>query len=593
MAAQFNAYTRANIRTLVLFPHKKTPSHFVSVKPQIESRHDYRGRRKRSWGIRVENAESSSSSSSYLDMWKTAMDRERKTIEFQNMAVVNGDANGEKVEEESDNDPKVIEKKSDEFKKILEVPKEERDQIQRMQVIDRAAAAIAAAQALLKETPPVIKKDSPFDDDNGDLETTEISSNGVIGDQQQGTDAESIFVSSSKTLGPGTPGPDFWSWTPPSEDKSNLQTAKPTLSPNPTYSVVEKERTADSLSIPFESALSETHNPPLPPLQSLTEVGKLDIANPILEDQTMGEKHEENMAFSANASEAVEALNKVDEASTEGVTEDGVKWWKETGLEQRTDGALCRWTLTRGVSADGSVEWEDKFWEAVGENDYKELGSEKSGRDASGNIWREYWKESMWQDHITGVEHMEKSADKWGKNGMGGQWHEKWWEHYDATGQAEKWADKYCSIDPNTPLEDGHAHVWHERWGEKYDGMGGSTKYTDKWAERSEGDGWSKWGDKWDENFNTSGHGVKQGETWWQGKFGERWNRTWGEGHNGSGWVHKYGKSSSGEHWDTHEQQDTWYARYPHFGFDHCFENSVQLREVQLPPPEASPPETS
>jgi hypothetical protein len=118
------------------------------------------------------------------------------------------------------------------------------------------------------------------------------------------------------------------------------------------------------------------------------------------------------------------------------------------------------------------------------------------------------------------------------------------------------------------------------RWGEEYDGSGGSVKYTDKWAERSEGDGWSKWGDKWDEHFDPNCHGVKQGETWWQGKYGDRWNRTWGEQHNGSGWVHKYGRSSSGEHWDTHEPQETWYERFPHFGFYHCFENSMQLRSV-------------
>ena len=131
-----------------------------------------------------------------------------------------------------------------------------------------------------------------------------------------------------------------------------------------------------------------------------------------------------------------------------------------------------------------------------------------------------------------------------------------------------------------------HQRPLHYRWGETYDGSGGSTKYTDKWAERSEGDGWSKWGDKWDEHFDPNGHGIKQGETWWAGKYGDRWNRTWGEQHNGSGWVHKYGRSSSGEHWDTHVPQETWYERFPHFGFYHCFENSVQLRSVkrQTPP---------
>ncbi len=106
-------------------------------------------------------------------------------------------------------------------------------------------------------------------------------------------------------------------------------------------------------------------------------------------------------------------------------------------------------------------------------------------------------------------------------------------------------------------------------------------KYTDKWAERSEYGGvWTKWGDKWDERFDQQGCGKKQGETWWEGQQGERWNRTWGEGHNGTGWVHKYGKSSSGEHWDTHEQQDTWYERQPHYGFRECFDSSLELRRV-------------
>ena len=54
-----------------------------------------------------------------------------------------GDCNGENKE--------VMEKKSEEFQKILETPKKERDRIQRMQVIDRAAAAIAAARSIIKK----------------------------------------------------------------------------------------------------------------------------------------------------------------------------------------------------------------------------------------------------------------------------------------------------------------------------------------------------------------------------------------------------------------------------------------------------------
>lgn len=64
---------------------------------------------------------------------------------------------------------------------------------------------------------------------------------------------------------------------------------------------------------------------------------------------------------------------------------------------------------------------------------------------------------------IDGCLHIEKTADKWGKNGIGGEWHEQWSEHYGA-GQTDKWAHKWCSIDPNTQLEAGHAHTWHERY---------------------------------------------------------------------------------------------------------------------------------
>eukprot|EP00897_Mesotaenium_endlicherianum_P010405 jgi/Mesen1/9393/ME000613S08759 len=267
--------------------------------------------------------------------------------------------------------------------------------------------------------------------------------------------------------------------------------------------------------------------------------------------------------------------------SESGMLPDGARWWRETGVEERANGEVCHWTVIRGVSADGAVEFEEKWWETSDTFDYKELGAEKSGRDATGAVWRETWREAMWQDAKNGLPHIEKTADKWARDGAGGEWHEKWWEHYDAQGRAEKSADKWSKIDEDTPLHAGHAHVWHERWGEEYDGRGAAMKYCDKWAERKEEDGqWVKWGDKWDERFDRDATGKKGGETWWEGAGGERWNRTWGEGHNNSGWVHKYGQSSSGEHWDTHEPMDTWYERKAHFGFKECLENSGRLQQV-------------
>ncbi|KAM7485281.1 hypothetical protein LguiA_001290 [Lonicera macranthoides] len=532
-----------------------------------------RGRR-RSFTVRASNG---GNDDSYLDMWKQAVDRERKAALFQKIA---DNTTGDSDDGDGEENPEVLERKTTEFEKLLQVSPEERDRVQRMQVVDRAAAAIAAARALLKESlPPPTTEEDPGD----------AGSENFVGKEDEGTQNASIFVSSSGNSSKGAPGPSFWSWTPPpdtnndSNDKNIPNPARNT-SPSPiqTNPVMELDRSIDFLPIPLESKLESTHDPPLPPLQSLMEVKKMEIPYSILETPQSEEKHELDIQFSTHAQNAARALGKVDkEVSFQGISADGLRWWKETGTELRPDGVVCRWTLTRGVSADEAVEWEEKYWEAADEFEFKELGSEKSGRDSSGNVWSEYWKESMYQKH--GSLHMEKTADKWGKNGKGDEWQEQWWEGYGASGQAEKWAHKWCSIDPNTQLDAGHAHVWHERWGEQYDGQGGSTKYTDKWAERSEGDGWSKWGDKWDEHFDPNGHGVKQGETWWEGKYGERWNRTWGEGHNGSGWVHKYGKSSSGEHWDTHEEQDTWYERYPHFGFYHCFENSVQLREVKKP----------
>lgn len=523
---------------------------------------------------------------SYLGMWKNAVGRQRKSIEFQKVVentVGNDDRNG------GDPSADQLEKKSEEFSKILQVPAEERDRVQRMQVIHRAAAAIAAARALVGEAGMVAVGDSNSRDSNISLNLNSSDDGGLLDGEEALSEFQSEnthLIPESETSQTGIPGPDFWSWTPP-PDNDGIGNAYSELRPMgksqvyPSNFVEEKEPPVGFLSIPFQSEISESVKSLLPPFHSLMDIEKLESSETSTETHSLEEDKNVGIEFSVHAAEASQALSSVDKESTEGIDPDGSRWWKETGVEQRPDGAICKWTLTRGVSADLATEWQNKYWEAADEFGYKELGSEKSGRDAYGNVWREYWRESMMQEQ--GLVHLEKTADKWGKNGSGTEWQEKWWEYYNTSGQAEKNAHKWCKIDPNTYVDPGHAHIWHERWGEKYDGQGGSIKYTDKWAERCEGDSWTKWGDKWDENFDPNGHGIKQGETWWEGKHGERWNRTWGEGHNGSGWIHKYGKSSSGEHWDTHVQQETWYERFPHFGFYHCFNNSVQLREVQKP----------
>ncbi|KAF2313911.1 hypothetical protein GH714_020493 [Hevea brasiliensis] len=425
----------------------------------------------------------SNDGNSYLDMWNNAVDLDTN-IEFQKLnETVFGIDNGDDAD--NDGGQRVnLKKKSVDFKKILMFPRRRRTGF-------NECRSLIGLQQRLRLFVPFLVRGAPNN--------------------------ESIFVSRSETSGKGVPGPDFWSWIPPPDTEKSqydvdLLAAKRSLTSYSSFAVTDGGKKEE------------------------VSISGLDM--PSLKE----EEHKLNLVFQAHELEVALVLDEVDEEFS-GVDPNGSRWWKESGIERRPDGVICRWTMTRGASANQDVEWQEKFWEASDEFGYKELGSEKSGRDATGNVWREYWREAMWQE--SGLMHLEKTADKWGKNGRDDEWKEESLEHYDASNQTEKWAHKWCTVDPTTQLEAGHAHVWHERWAEKYDGNGGTIKYTDKWAERCEGDIWTKWG-KWDEHFDPNGHGVKQGETWWEGKHGERWNRTWGERHNGSGWIHKYGRSSSG-----------------------------------------------
>lgn len=114
-------------------------------------------------------------------MWRKAVERERLAIKFQHIKTASDDQQQQQGNEE------VIEKKSSEFEKILQVSSEERDRAQRMQVIDRAAAAIAAARALLNET-SVEKTMSNGSSDSGGLSEESLGFQGStrIGDDLGG-----------------------------------------------------------------------------------------------------------------------------------------------------------------------------------------------------------------------------------------------------------------------------------------------------------------------------------------------------------------------------------------------------------------------
>lgn len=283
-----------------------------------------------------------------------------------------------------------------------------------------------------------------------------------------------------------------------------------------------------------------------------------------------------------------------------GTNEDGSSWYRESGEDIGENGYRCRWSVMGGRNADDTSEWREAWWEKSDWTGYKELGVEKSGRNAQGDTWWETWQEVLRQDDWSNLARIERSAQKQAKSGSGAAvWYEKWWEKYNAKGWTEKGAHKYGRLNDQS---------WWEKWGEQYDGSGSVLKWTDKWAETDLG---TKWGDKWEEKF-FSGMGTRQGETWHVTSGGARWSRTWGEEHFGNGKVHKYGRSTTGESWDIVVEEGTYYEAEPHYGWADAVGNSAQLLSIQprerppgvypdldfgsstptQPPPASSPPES-
>ncbi|KAL2489485.1 hypothetical protein Fot_42777 [Forsythia ovata] len=252
-----------------------------------------------------------------------------------------------------------------------------------------------------------------------------------------------------------------------------------------------------------------------------------------------------------------------------GTSEDGSTWYRESGEDLGENGYRCRWTRMGGQSHNGTSEWKETWWEKSDWTGYKELGVEKSGRNAEGDSWWETWREVLHQDEWSNLARIERSAQKQAKSGTeNAGWYENWWEKYDAKGWTEKGAHKYGRLNEQS---------WWEKWGEHYDGRGSVLKWTDKWAETELG---TKWGDKWEEKF-FAGIGSRQGETWHVSPSDERWSRTWGEEHFGNGKVHKYGKSTTGESWDIVVDEETYYEADPHYGWADVVGDSTQLLSIQ------------
>ena len=284
---------------------------------------------------------------------------------------------------------------------------------------------------------------------------------------------------------------------------------------------------------------------------------------------------------------AAEALSlAADSGPASGMRADGTRWWSESGTEELADGRVCVWTLLRGVSADGSTEWQDKSWRTSDAWGYRELGAEKTGRSSSGAAWRECWHEVY--DTRQPVASIVRNADKWGTDAVGAEWHERWSEAFTADGAVERTAHKFGRVARGIIPEDGHAAEWTERWGETWDGHGFARKWADRWAGRDEREGGGagrKWGEHWTQEFNAQRQGARWGEAWSDDPGGGGWySRKWGEDHHGNGGVRKWGNATDGQAWDVESQEDTWYEGHSNFGWHDALRHSPQLLNVPLRP---------
>ncbi|RXH80269.1 hypothetical protein DVH24_041416 [Malus domestica] len=95
------------------------------------------------------------------------------------------------VDDQSVEPVEELEKKSEEFQKILKVSNEERDWVQRMQVVDRAAAAIAAARAILEDKNKELRTEAG--DRGGSGGGSGGGGDGTIGARQEGKDLDIVF----------------------------------------------------------------------------------------------------------------------------------------------------------------------------------------------------------------------------------------------------------------------------------------------------------------------------------------------------------------------------------------------------------------
>ena len=386
------------------------------------------------------------------------------------------------------------------------------------------------------------------------------------------------------------PGSDFWTWTPP-EEKEKASGGKTTAAPTPELKRRTAKNVADAVAFAErapEASLQLKFQSEEDAPKALAIDFESDLVTATAEASPMSDTPTVELEESATAVRELGA-----DGATQGTLDNGSRWWRESGEEELEGGKLCKWTLVRGASADGSVEWEEKWWTTSDAFNYREMGAIKSGRDGKGNVWQESWREQMTHDTTTGFsnasKHIVRDANKWGKQADGTEWHEVWDENYWGDGQVKRTCTKKGAVGDGVVPDDGHGNRWTHKWGEEWDGKGGCVKWTDTFADRdvSEGGGSGRaWGEKWEERWGGYAHngsaGNRSGSTW-NDRDGYKFEKTWGEEHWHDGRVHKWGDTTNGsDKWDVWEDSAGWWERAPSFGWAEAVSHSPQLLAVPL-----------
>jgi len=565
-----------------------------------------------------------------------AVDRLRPVVRHASFVKAsNAERDNDKSEEEEEDEEGLIGTAGHDFglnergeeARLIEKSRNVIDLFERAQTpigdVERAKAALNALQARTAATSVIEigrakKKDANDDSDNrngamknkGDrsAKTASSSSNSSSGKGRPLKNVQKRAHSINHTDDDGggggsnsssdASGTDFWSWTPP-ERKPSSSSSTSSSEPVPKLQTQTQTRieqavqvaergVPQTLNLDFQSAVQAKASKELP-LQFESETVKASEANEVEQDQ--------RAPTEAEFATAVRELGA--DGETYGELSDGTRWWREAGTSELENGRICDWTLVRGQSADGSVEWEEKWWSTADSFDYKELGAIKSGRDGNGNVWQESWSEISSSDVSRGFftdasKKIERQANKWGASASGAEWHEDWREAYWGDGVVDRECFKKSCVGKNEIPEDGHASRWNHNWKEKWDGRGGCMKTNDSWADRDVGeDGGSgrSWGERWSEKWGSYAQHGRQGEregSTWNDRDGHKLSKDWGEEHYPDGRVRKYGHASDGsDHWDVWEDTAGWWERTPSFGWAEAVSHSPQLMSVKPRSPES------